>query len=182
MTAFHLRNLHAFLTLFSLDFSMLPMGENWNVPQVASEAGLKTPVNPYIGALRRALRRNIVSFPSPSRIPVFLPQPAADMQWRMVLLYFVRGWSSVRIAARFGVPKHRIRNGLKEWSSRALAVGYVQIVDPEAFAACCQVDVEFRSPPRRDVGKIYRPLSEERPAAAAAVPVTSEECWRQAGL
>jgi hypothetical protein len=72
-----------------------------------------------------------------------LKQPEANIQWRVVLLFFVRGWSSSAIAARFDVPKHRILKSLNEWSSRALALGYIQIIDPEAFAACCQVDVEY---------------------------------------
>jgi hypothetical protein len=59
------------------------------------------------------------------------------------LLFFVRGWSSARIAARFHVPKHRILKSLNEWSFRALALGYVQIIDPEAFEECCEVDVEY---------------------------------------
>jgi hypothetical protein len=64
------------------------------------------------------------------------------MQWRVVLLYFVRGWSSVKIAGRFNVPKHRIRKTLNQWSVRALALGYVQVIDQEAFAACCRDDAE----------------------------------------
>jgi hypothetical protein len=110
-------------------------------PITGSETGLKTPVFPGSAALRRALRSNIVSFPS--RIPVVLKHPGADIQWRMVLLFFVRGWSSAAIAARFDVPKHRILKSLNEWSYRALALGHIQIIDPEAFAACCEVEVEY---------------------------------------
>jgi hypothetical protein len=120
---------------------MLFLDENRNASAIDSEAGLKTPVHPGSAALRRALRANIVCFPT--RIPILLKAPPADMQWRMVLLFFVRGWSSARIAARFQVPKHRILRSLNEWSVRALALGYVQIIDPEAFEACCQVDVEY---------------------------------------
>ena len=126
---------------FGLDFHMLLLDETRNAAAIDSEAGLKTPVYPGSAALRRALRANIVCFPT--RIPVLLKQPAADTQWRMVLLFFVRGWSAARIAARFQVPKHRILRSLNEWSSRALALGYVQIIDPEAFESCCQVDVEY---------------------------------------
>jgi hypothetical protein len=101
----------------------------------AGEARPKTPVHPGSSVLRRAVRESVVSFPA--QIPVLLKQPQADMQWRVVLLYFVRGWSSARIAARFHVPKHRIRKSLNQWSVRALALGYVQVIDHEAFAACC---------------------------------------------
>ena len=65
---------------------------------------------PGSAVLRRAVRRNIVSFPS--RVPVLLKIPADEMQWRAVLLYFVRGWSSAEIGARFRVPKHQIRQVL----------------------------------------------------------------------
>jgi hypothetical protein len=105
-----------------------------------SEERLQTPVHPGSETLRRAVRGNIVSFPS--QIPTLLKQPSADMQWRAVLLFFVRGWSASRIAARFNVPRHRIWKILNGWSVRALALGYVQVIDPQAFAACCHLDVE----------------------------------------
>jgi hypothetical protein len=65
------------------------------------------------------------------------------MQCRVVLLFYVHGWSSVDIATRFNVPKHVIWGTLNEWSVRALALGYIQVIDPEAFAACCRVDDEY---------------------------------------
>jgi hypothetical protein len=120
---------------------MLFAGVDRNAAAIDSEAGLKMPVQPGCAALRRALRANIVCFPS--RIPILLRQPPADMQWRMVLLFFVRGWSSAAIGARFRVPKHRIQKILNRWSFRALAFGHVQIIDPVAFAASCHVDVEY---------------------------------------
>jgi hypothetical protein len=85
------------------------------------------------------------------------------MQWRMVLLFFVRGWSSARIAARFQVPKHRILKSLNEWSFRALALGYVQIIDPEAFEECCQVDVDYGT----DRDSQDTPAGEFTPASGA---------------
>jgi hypothetical protein len=102
------------------------------------EARLKTPVHPGCAVLRRAVRENIVSFPS--QIAPFLRNPPADMQCRVVVLFFVHGWSSVDIAARFNVPKHLIWGVLNDWSVRALALGYIQVIDPEAFDTCCRVD------------------------------------------
>jgi len=96
----------------------------------------ETPLHPGSVVLRRAIRRNIVSFPA--QVPVFLRQSRAGMQWRVVLLFFVLGWSSPAIAARFRVPTHRIWQILEDWSVRAFALGYVQVLDPEAFAACCR--------------------------------------------
>jgi hypothetical protein len=105
------------------------------------EASVKAPIYPGSAVLRRAVRQNIVSFPS--QIQAFLRRPAADMQCRVVLLFFVRGWTSIQIAARFGVPKHVIRGILNEWSVRALALGYIQVIDAEEFAICCRMDDEY---------------------------------------
>jgi hypothetical protein len=101
----------------------------------------KTPVHPGCAVLRRAVRGNIVSFPS--QIPALLRHPSADMQSRVILLFFVRGWSSIDIGARFHVPKHVIWGILNDWSVRALALGCIQVIDPEAFATCCRVDDEY---------------------------------------
>ena len=120
---------------------MLLPHEGRKVSAINSEAHLKTPVLPGSGALRRALRGNLVSFPA--RIPILLKEPPADMQWRLVLLFYVRGWSWADIAVRFNVPKHQIKERLNEWSARALARGHIQIIDPQGFAASCQVDVEY---------------------------------------
>ena len=107
----------------------------------AKEASCKAPLYPGSAVLRRAVRQNIVSFPS--QIQAFLRRPAGDMQCRVVLLFFVRGWTSIQIAARFGVPKHVIRGILNDWSVRALALGYIQVIDPEEFAICCRMDDEY---------------------------------------
>ncbi|MGA2723798.1 MAG: hypothetical protein ABSG79_15480 [Bryobacteraceae bacterium] len=107
------------------------------------EKRFKTPVHPGCAVLRRAVRGNIVSFPS--QVVAFLRHPPADMQRRVVLLFFVHGWSAVTIAARFNVPKHVIWGILNEWSVRALALGYIQVIDPEAYATCCRVDDEYET-------------------------------------
>jgi hypothetical protein len=105
------------------------------------EASWKAPIYPGSAVLRRAVRQNIVSFPS--QIQAFLRRPAADMQCRVILLFFVRGWTSIQIAMRFNVPKHVIRGILNDWSVRALALGYIQVIDPEEFAICCRMDDEY---------------------------------------
>jgi hypothetical protein len=111
------------------------MGERGGTGENHGGAVLRTPLHPGSIALRRAIRRNIVSFPA--QVPVFLRQGPTGMQWRAVLLYFVLGWSSPRIAARFHVPTHRVWQVLEDWSVRAFALGYLQILDQDAFAACC---------------------------------------------
>jgi hypothetical protein len=151
--------------------SMHSMDDRKNALNVHAGERLQTPLHSGSAVLRRALRRNIVSFPS--QIPVFLKQPPADMQWRMVLLYFIRGWSSVKIAARFNVPTHWIRKSLNEWSVRALALGFVQVIDPEAFAACCHSDVEFETN-RNTEESDSQPFPEAVPAVCAAFPKAPE--------
>jgi hypothetical protein len=108
------------------------MDEGRKVSEITSHGRLKAPLHPGSVALRRAIRKNIVSFPS--QIPVFLKQRPAGIEWRAVLLFFVLGWSSSRIAARFRVPPHHIWQILEDWSVRALALGCVQVIDHEAFA------------------------------------------------
>jgi hypothetical protein len=83
-----------------------------------------------------------VSFPS--RVPILLKGPPGEIQWRSVLLYFVRGWTATAIAARFHVPVHRIWHILNQWAIRATALGYIQIIDFEAFAARCRLDARAR--------------------------------------
>jgi hypothetical protein len=117
------------------------LDENLNALEIHGEARPQAPVNPGTRVLRRAIRRNIVSFPS--QIPSLSKQPPDGMQWRMVLLFFIHGWSLGDVAARFKVPKHRVSQILNCWSVRALALGYVEVIDPEAFAKCCRVDVGF---------------------------------------
>ena len=106
----------------------------------AGEARLKTPVHPGSSVLRRAVRGGIVSFPA--QIPVLLKQPRPTCSGAWFCCTLVRGWSSARIGARFNVPKHRIRKTLTNGLSGRLALGYVQVIDQEAFAACCRDDAE----------------------------------------
>jgi hypothetical protein len=128
------------------------------------EASWKAPIYPGSAVLRRAVRGNIVSFPS--QIQAFLKRPAADMQCRVVLLFFVRGWTSIQIAARFGVPKQVIRGILNEWSVRALALGYIQVIDPEEFAICCRMDGEYET--NRETGRFVRAPAREEVLHAVA--------------
>jgi hypothetical protein len=122
---------------------MQSMNEKGNSPEMHGAERMKTPIHPGCGTLRRAIHGNMVSFPS--QIPNALKRPQAEMQWRLVVLFFVRGWSAAKIAARFHVPRHRVWTLLNEWSVRAMAQGHIQVIDPEAFEACCRDDAEWRS-------------------------------------
>ena len=124
------------------------LGEKRDAPESYGEAPLQAPINPGSKLLRRAIRRNIVSFPA--QVPAFAKQPPDGAQWRMVLLYFVRGWNLRDIAARFKVPPHRVCLILNNWSVRALALGHVEIIDPEAFAECCRTDAGYGTDRERE--------------------------------
>jgi hypothetical protein len=155
------------------------MDERRTAWEIHGEERLQTPVHPGSETLRRAIRRNIVSFPS--QIPTLLKQPPADTQWRIVVLFFVRGWSSGRIAARFGVPRHRIWRILNGWSVRALALGYVQVIDPEAFAACCRVEVEHgRSPDEEEAESAPAPWDTSLHLPNAVPAITTQAVTAEA--
>ena len=86
---------------------------------------------PRIDDLREAIKANRVSFPTP--VPIFPTQFRPDIQWRMVELYFIRGWSSRRLSERYGVTARRIQQSLQHWVGRAVARGYLQAIPSDGF-------------------------------------------------
>lgn len=82
-----------------------------------------------IDQLREAVRSNGVSFPSP--VPTFDRHDRADLQWKLVQLYFVLGWRCDRIASRYRLSDQRVRQILKTWKRRAVEMGYVQSIPPD---------------------------------------------------
>lgn len=85
-----------------------------------------------IGELRKAVWANRVNFPSP--VPIFTGQFRPEIQWRLVELYFIRGWSARRLAERYGVTARRIQQSLQCWVGRALARGYLQEIPPAVMS------------------------------------------------
>jgi Sigma-70, region 4 len=79
--------------------------------------------------VRQAIRDHVISFPS--QVPVFRHLQRADIQWRIVLLYFVHGWSSVKIASRYGMTRERVAQLLRQWTSRAILRGYLDRIPQE---------------------------------------------------
>jgi hypothetical protein len=79
--------------------------------------------------LQQAVRENLVSFPS--QVPVFERQSRPDLQPRLVILYFVRGWTMDAIAERYGLGRQRIGQILTAWRIRATKEGYIQEIDSE---------------------------------------------------
>jgi hypothetical protein len=79
-------------------------------------------------ALRRAVEQNRVSFPA--QIPHLTCHDKCVWQERIVLLYFVQGWTITSICKRYDVCKTTIERVLTEWRTRAIAAGYVQDITP----------------------------------------------------
>jgi hypothetical protein len=80
-------------------------------------------------ALRAAIQRNLVSFPS--QIPAFMKRPGDDTQQRIAHLYFSRGWQIRNICARYGLSKATVQRFVSEWRIRAIGAGYIQDIHPE---------------------------------------------------
>ena len=79
--------------------------------------------------LQILVRGNFVCFPS--QAPVFGQKSRRDLQWRLAVLYFVRGWSTRSIADRYGLTRERCGQIISDWRIRAVALGYIQDVTPE---------------------------------------------------
>jgi len=73
--------------------------------------------------LRDAIRQNFVTFPS--NMPIFFKSSRPEIQWRVALLYFIRGWSCAAIGKRYGFSKQRANQLIIQWTNRALANGYI---------------------------------------------------------
>jgi transposase len=100
------------------------------LPDVSQKRETPEPKLPemQIDELRRAIRKNQVSFPA--QVPAFPKHDRPDLQQKLVQLYFVLGWSCPRIAKRYGLSRLRVQQILKAWKKRAVEVGYIQTVPP----------------------------------------------------
>jgi hypothetical protein len=92
--------------------------------------------------LRQAVQENLVSFPS--QVPVFGKQSRPDLQQRLVLLYFVRGWTMDDLARRYGLGRQRMGQILTAWRIRAVKEGFIQAIEP-AHAVFQRVRLEETS-------------------------------------
>ena len=81
-----------------------------------------------IDALRDAVHSNQVSFPA--QVPAFPKLARADLQCKLVQLYFMRGWSSETIGQRYGFTRERVRQILIQWKRRAVQLGFIQPIPP----------------------------------------------------
>jgi hypothetical protein len=101
------------------------------MPELSAAERLNT--EPGIHCLRTSIRENRIHFPVP--VPVFSGQYRPDIQWRLVELYFIRGWSAKKIAERYGVTARRIQQSLQHWADKAMERGYLQAIPPETVLA-----------------------------------------------
>jgi len=113
--------------------------------------------------LRQAVRENLVSFPS--QVPVFGKQSRPDLQQKLVLLYFVCGWTMDDIAKRYGLGRQRMGQILTAWRIRAVKEGYVQAIEP-AHPLFRRVPLEETSP------------SSEMPVGVGSVVVVAPQTGR----
>jgi hypothetical protein len=74
--------------------------------------------------LRAGIQSQAISFPS--QVPVFSCQSRADIQWRLVELYFIHNWSCSDLGQRYGVTMERVRQLISLWVRRAVVLGYLQ--------------------------------------------------------
>jgi hypothetical protein len=81
-----------------------------------------------IRVVRTAIRKHRLSFPS--QVPVFREVNRPELQWRIVLLYFVRGWSQFRIGQRYGMTTRRVGQLARQWIGHAIKLGYVDHISP----------------------------------------------------
>src|ERR1022692_5335984 len=80
-------------------------------------------------ALRIAIQRNLVSFPSQS--PAFMKRPGDVTQQRIAQFYFSRGWPIRNICQRYGLSKGMIQRLVSEWRIRAVGAVFIQDIHPE---------------------------------------------------
>ena len=94
--------------------------------QLRQRVRSQQPDKTSLGGLRQAIRSNLVSFPS--QLPVSPDCTEPDLQRRLVLLYFVFGWSFTRIADRYSMSAKRVRRMVESWRVFAVRAGYVEKV------------------------------------------------------
>jgi hypothetical protein len=123
---------------------------------------------PRIDDLRNAIRANRVSFPVP--VPVFPSQFRPDIQWRLVQLYFIRGWSSRKLAERYGVTSRRIQQSLQHWAGHAVERGYLQVIPAETALPMPMRTWTTVSVPLMQESPLFSPIPTVTPDFAAQQP------------
>ncbi len=122
--------------------------------------------------LQTLVRGNFVCFPS--QAPIFGQKSRRDLQWRLAVLYFIRGWSTRSIADRYGLTRERCGQIISDWRIRAVALGYIQDVTPEGTDLARLADSQATSPVSRRhslTAEALHPANMERGQIAPVGPV-----------
>jgi hypothetical protein len=77
--------------------------------------------------VRAGIRNNLITFPS--EVPVFKKTTRPDLQAKIAVLYFIRGWSTSQIGERYGIGRQRVAQIVTKWRVRAVRHGYVQLIN-----------------------------------------------------
>jgi hypothetical protein len=97
--------------------------DNWLAGELPDEVKVNI-AQMSLRRLRAAIQNEEISFPS--QVPMFPCQSRADIQWRLVELYFVQNWSCHELGKRYGVTMERARQLISQWVRRAAVLGYLQ--------------------------------------------------------
>ena len=124
--------------------------------------------------LRTAIARNLVSFPS--QIRPFTNRGVADLQVRIVQLYFVRGWSVRRIRDRYNLSNDVVNKLLAQWRTRAIECGYIQEIEPDDLAAIIPGEPETDDADSEPATACQAPAQpgEAEPRKAVCVPAVQQ--------
>jgi len=117
--------------------------------------------------LQTLVRGNFVCFPA--QAPIFGQKSRRELQWRLAVLYFVRGWSTRSIADRYGLTRERCGQIISDWRIRAVALGYIQDVTPEGTDLARLADSHYETAGKHQaVTSIMQTASAPPPQAATA--------------
>jgi hypothetical protein len=110
--------------------------------------------------VRAGIRNNLVTFPS--EVPVFRKTTRPDIQAKIAILYFLRGWSTAMIGERYRIGRQRVAQILTQWRLRAVRQGYIQLINEATL-----VPIVFLHELRDEVSTRQRPTpSDEEPQSS----------------
>ena len=82
-----------------------------------------------VGRIRVDIQAMRLSFPA--QAPIFHHLHRPDIHWRIVLLYFICGWSAAAIAKRYGIGRKRVHQMIRQWTVKAIHLGYIARIPPK---------------------------------------------------
>lgn len=127
--------------------------------------------------VRSGIRNNLVTFPP--EVPVFKKTTRPDLQAKIAVLYFIRGWSTAKIGERYGIGRQRVAQILTKWRIRAVHQGYVQLINestpvPIAFLHEMHDESAIDAKQRLTLSKAAGPLTTDH---RRRVAFTAAQAW-----